>query len=54
MTQYTLTVLDTSQIQSYVFGSNRLTENVGGRACRTGDSSMGLHGIAEAQQCDGA
>lgn len=29
MTRYTLTVLDTTQIQRYVFGSNRLQENIG-------------------------
>lgn len=29
MPNYTLTALDTSQIQSYVFGSNRLVENIG-------------------------
>jgi len=30
MTDYTLTVLDTPGIQSYIFGSNRLRENIGG------------------------
>ena len=29
MAKYTLTVLDTSQIQRYVFSSNRLKENIG-------------------------
>jgi hypothetical protein len=29
MAQYTLTVVDTTQIQPYVFGSNRLQENIG-------------------------
>ena len=30
MTRYTLTAIDTTQIQSYVFGSNQLKENIGG------------------------
>jgi len=30
MADYTLTVLDTPGIQSYIFGSNRLRENIGG------------------------
>ncbi len=29
MTQYTFTVLDTTGIQNYIFGSNRLRENIG-------------------------
>lgn len=29
MTEYTLTVLDTPSIQNYIFGSNRLRENIG-------------------------
>lgn len=30
MTEYVLTAIDTTQIQGYVFGSNRLKENLGG------------------------
>lgn len=30
MTRYVLTAIDTTQIQGYVFGSNRLQENIGG------------------------
>ncbi|MCS6841057.1 MAG: hypothetical protein NZ701_09770, partial [Roseiflexus sp.] len=30
MTEYVLTAIDTTQIQGYIFGSNRLVENVGG------------------------
>lgn len=30
MSEYVLTAIDTAQIQSYVFGSNRLKENIGG------------------------
>jgi hypothetical protein len=30
MTEYTLTMLDTTGIQRYIFGSNRLQENIGG------------------------
>lgn len=30
MTRYVLTAVDTTQIQSYVFGSNKLKENIGG------------------------
>lgn len=29
MTEYTLTILDTPSIQNYIFGSNRLRENIG-------------------------
>jgi hypothetical protein len=29
MLKYTLTILDTTGIQNYIFGSNRLKENVG-------------------------
>ncbi|WP_322822291.1 Cas10/Cmr2 second palm domain-containing protein [Chloroflexus sp.] len=30
MTEYILTAIDTTQIQGYIFGSNRLQENIGG------------------------
>lgn len=30
MSRYVLTVVDTTQIQQYIFGSNRLVENIGG------------------------
>lgn len=30
MTEYVLTAIDTTQIQGYIFGSNRLRENIGG------------------------
>ncbi|MGQ9482640.1 Cas10/Cmr2 second palm domain-containing protein [Chloroflexus sp.] len=30
MTEYVLTAIDTTQIQGYIFGSNRLQENIGG------------------------
>lgn len=30
MTEYVLTAIDTTQIQGYIFGSNRLAENIGG------------------------